>query len=147
MKLVKITLNNSAKIMKAFSEAQGKARERMIDSYNDLERIIGYVNRDCHFNVRRDLKTGITKIMTGGMTKKALEGTVVHYDFAQNFPNAYRYAPSSTHFDLTYKSGDWYVDIDSITRSGCPRAHKLGSYTITFSESAIQKILEMYAYI
>lgn len=58
-----------------------------------------------------------------GISKKALLGSeVVDCDInAQNFPNAYRYTPESTHFSAIYKTTGWVVT--NIWRDRCNTAN------------------------
>lgn len=126
MKNVIINEKNAAKIMQAFAAKQGRASVRTINSFDELVSIC----------------KGIEKRV--GISKRAMDGTTVHYDFRQHFPNAYKFRPESTHFDLTHKSGKWCIDIDSISRYTTPNKNTAYEYTLSLSETAKTAVLENY---
>lgn len=92
--------------MTVFYGAQGRSAARVIEAYRDIERIIQGVEKRCGVGQR--------------IPKKAFCGTVVKYDFRQQFPSAYKYTPDSTHFNLYFENNKWYIDIDSVKRGNCP---------------------------
>lgn len=92
---------NETKIADAIANAQGKATARTID--------IGDVYRATQCLDKLDIP------------KKYKEGLAYDVDMnAQNFPNAYRFVPESTHFVLTYKKGSWRIS--DIRRAMCRHA-------------------------
>lgn len=83
---------NKGKIESIIAASQGRAKERTIDVDDIFATAVG---------IERKL----------GIPKKHLEGCVFWCDpNAQDFPNAYKYAPHSTQFRLTFYGGKWRVD-------------------------------------
>lgn len=96
-----IKQENESKIQQMIDDAQGRATARVID-INDI--LNATVKIEAVLNV----------------PKKYLEGIVYSVDMnAQDFPNAYKYVPDSTHFVLTYIKGSWRVS--DIARCACRR--------------------------
>lgn len=125
MKEIIIKTENAEKIMNAINDVQGKAKARTIDSFEDIERIL----EDIHQRL-------------GDIPKKALEGTLVYYDFRQHFPSAYRYLPDSTHLDLVYRKGTWRLL--RVGRGRCPNTLKQYPYELHLSDEAKEAILRRY---
>lgn len=117
----RIVITNVEAIAEAIKTAEGKATARTLD-VKKIQKILD----------------GVSK----GITKTALNGTKVHYDGAQHFPNAYKYRPESTHFRAENVRGKWYVT--DIYRDTCPNRAK--NTQVTYSEDAIKAILENARY-
>ena len=125
MKEIIIKESNKDKIMDAIKAVQGKATVRTIDSYDKIAEIIS------------DVEDRI-----GTISKKALEGTEVHYDFRQHFAKAYNGAPISTHISFVYRNGSWRVT--DVERTYCPDRWSDYPYSLKLSETAKQAILKRY---
>lgn len=127
MKKIIIKEENAEKIMAAFESKQGRARERKINSFSDLKyEIVGIERR------------------LDGMSKKAMNGTKIEFDFRQQFPSAYKYTPDSTHFVLYFENNVWKIDVDSIGRYTCPNRKSSYGYVMHLSETAKAEILKRY---
>lgn len=71
--------------------------------------------------------------------KKHMIGIKVDVDSnAQDFPNAYKYRPESTHYIITRKAAGW--DISDIDRGTTRRANK--RFLVLLTEDAEKAILE-----
>ena len=113
---MKILITNENKLEEALSVAQGKATARTI-GVADVRRIINRIN----------------------VPKNKLDGTTLHYDGAEHFPNAYKYRPESTHFVATNIKGKWYIT--DIYRATCP--NRIGWNTnIQYSDEAKQWLID-----
>lgn len=128
MKKIIVKKENSEKIMKIFSEVQGRATARTIDSYSELEKIIEGIEKRVHLGFE--------------MKKKSLEGTRVHYSFKQHFPKSYKYSPSATLFDLEYSKGKWYLC--EVERGSCPESNSYYKYDLFLSDTAKMEVLSWY---
>lgn len=116
---------NREKIEKLLGQVQGKATARIILNYQHILEIIeGVENR------------------IGPITKKALEGTQVFYDFRQSFPQAYKYTAESTHMTLRYSKGEWRLV--RLTRFTCPNMTAYYPYELRLSNTAKEAILRRY---
>lgn len=113
---MKINIQNTDKLSKAIADAQGKATARTITA--------GGI---CHI---------LDKIK---VPKNRLNGTMVHYDGGEHFPNAYKYRPESTHWIAENINGKWYV-VD-IYRDTCPNRNGW-SGEIKYSDPAKEWIIE-----
>ena len=71
------------------------------------------------------------------VSKAALKGTQVWYTGAEQFPNAYRYSPQSTHFRAEYNGRGWVVT--DIVRGTCP--NRRSNTSVTLSDSAKDAVL------
>lgn len=119
MKEIIVNGKNSGKIIEELEKVQGKARTRTV-CIDDISHIITKI-----------------KCFLPTISKKALDGTVVHYMNGEHFPNRYKGTPYSTQFKLRFHSGTWRIyDI-------C-RDHANGSkeFEITLSESAKAEIIK-----
>lgn len=119
MKEIIVNEKNSGKIIEELEKVQSKAWMRTV-RIDDISNIIT--------KIERFLPT---------ISKKALDGTVVHYMNGEHFPNRYKGTPYSTQFKLRFHSGSWRIyDI-------C-RDHANGSkeFEITLSESAKAEIIK-----
>ena len=125
MKDIIIKESNKEKINEIIKKADGRARERIIESYEELVKI-------CE-SVEDRLKP---------MTKKAMDGTKIHYDFRDHFPRAYKYTPASTHVDLIFKNGSWRL-VD-IYRDTCPNLNCCYYYRLELSETAKESVLNRF---
>ena len=117
----RIVITNVEAIAEAIKTAEGKATARTLD-VKKIQKILDGVSN--------------------GSTKTAINGTKVHYDGAQHFPNAYKYRPESTHFTAENVRGKWYVT--DIYRDTCP--NRVKNTQVTYSEDAIKAILENARY-
>lgn len=100
---MKIKANDIEKLTVAIKEAEGRATARTITPMT-IKYVVGEVERKL------------------GIAKKDMNGVRVHYTGAQQFPNAYRYSPDSTHFEMANVRGTWYVT--KIYRLNCPNRRK-----------------------
>ena len=121
---MKIIVNekNKDRIAEEITKAEGKARERRI-SYRSIV----------------DAVTHIEKHL--GIPKKDMLGIVVDVDdHAQDFPNAYKYTPSSTHFVVMRVSSGWALTFIGrcATRRGSQR------YITKLTDVAKESILQKY---
>lgn len=99
MKPIKIT--NAAKLADMIQAAEGRATARTITPA-DIEKALEQV----------------TERVLMLSTRKDATGTRVEADpNAQQFPNAYKYIPESTHFTAELKAAGWTVT--DITRARC----------------------------
>lgn len=126
-KYVEIKEENAEKIMKVFNEVQGRSSTRMVNSFKDVTDLVDSVEK----RIR-------------GITKKAKEGTTADEKFQQQFPNAYKHRPMSTHYTIIFKNGKWKIDLNSIERATCPNNSKYYSYNLNLSDSAKEAILALY---
>lgn len=63
------------------------------------------------------------------LPKIKLKGVRVDYSGAEKFPNAYKYAPESTHFSAVHTGREWQI-VD-IRRAECPNRLKACRVTLT----------------
>lgn len=113
---------DSEKLIQAINEAQGKAKARTVKAEE-----IRYILQE----------------ISEGIPKAKLHGTVVNYDGAERFPNAYKYTPESTHWRAENIKGKWYIT--NIFRSKCP--NRIKNTYIEYSEEAKQRIIENASYV
>ncbi|MBO7043556.1 hypothetical protein J6W34_03305 [bacterium] len=75
------------------------------------------------------------------ISKKSLIGTeIVDCDLnAQNFPNAYRFTPESTHFSAIYKSTGWVITDIWRSRTNAPTKKLIAKLSETAKESLIAR--------
>ncbi len=126
MKPIIINDRNAERIMKEFSDIQGKATARTVDSFEQLLKIVKEID-----------------VRLYGIPKAALEGTSVIYNFSQQFPNSYKFTPESTHFSLLYSKGSWRIT--TISRGFCPNRYNNGyPYALKLSDSAKDAVLKLY---
>ena len=116
MEQKRILLSNREKLQAAIQEAEGRATARTI-TVDDIVRIC--------------------KAAEAGLTKKALDGTMLYYDGGQQFPNAYKHRPESTHFTAGMVKGKWYVFC--IKRDTCP--DRSYNCEILYSEDAREELI------
>lgn len=90
---MKIIVNekNREKINEAILSAEGRANARCI-GYSHIAEAIARI--DAHLGIPKVYQVGIS--------------ATVDY-FAQHFPSAYKYTPTSTHFSLVRTSSGWAV--------------------------------------
>lgn len=75
-----------------------------------------------------------------GCTKKGMEGLTVHVDWnSQDFPNAYRGVPMSTHFTLVYEKRSWRFV--SAERSRCGESKR---YDVTLTDLMREELLKAF---
>jgi len=73
-------------------------------------------------------------------TKKSLEGLTVNVDLnSQDFPNAYRGVPMSTHFTLVYEKRSWRFV--SAERSCCGESER---YDVILTDLMREELLEAF---
>lgn len=114
---------NKNRIDEAIKKAEGKATARCI-SHKTVFRIIDSLNG-----------------RFGNVSKKNLKGTVIHFDNAQHFPNAYHYRPESTHFKARHNGTNW--TLTDVYRDTCP--NRMSFYvSIELSDMAKNAILKNY---
>lgn len=117
---IKINPSNSEKIDAAIRTAEGRASVRQISA----KLIITVAD-------------GIAARLA--IPKKAMVGIRVEADpNAQQFPNAYKYTPESTHFTMIYKPGGWYLT--DIMRA--PTKAPTRAYSVVLTDEAKQAIVE-----
>lgn len=103
-KWVIINKNTIHDIMKTFKIVQGKCEERIVVNFVDLYYILDDI-----------FKTLMDNGLLGDKKIKR-----IHYDFGHNFPTDDISFPKSTHFDIIYKQGFFFIDLNSIKRDYCP---------------------------
>jgi len=113
---MKILITNEEKLTNAITEAEGKATARTVTA-KDIVRVLSRIT----------------------VPKVHLDGTTVHYDGAEHFPNAYKYRPESTHWEAKNVKGKWYVT--DVYRATCPNRSK-SNVKIVYSDDAKKYILE-----
>lgn len=73
-------------------------------------------------------------------TKKSMEGLTVNVDLnSQDFPNAYRGVPMSTHFTLVYEKRSWRFV--SAERSRCGESKR---YDVTLTDPMREELLKAF---
>lgn len=73
-------------------------------------------------------------------TKKSMEGLTVNVDLnSQDFPNAYRGVPMSTHFTLVYERRSWRFV--SAERSRCGESKR---YDVTLTDPMREELLKAF---
>ena len=116
---------NAERIMEQIRSVQGRATERIIDSFEQIRHIISEVEN-----------------RIGDMKKNDLEETYFVYDFRHHFPRSYKYKAQSTHIKVMFYNGSWkLIDCD---RYNCPNGNFRYSYELCLSETAKRAILERY---
>lgn len=108
----------SAKLKAAIDAAEGKATARCLS----VDTVVGT----------------LIKVSDRVGSARASAGTKVHYDCGQHFPNAYKYAAYSTHFEAEHNGRTWYIT--DIYRSYCPSREYEG--IVAYSDSAKKAILD-----
>lgn len=125
-KMVIIKKENEEKIMSVFNEVQGKSTSRYIYNFKQLEKITNSVDERCN------------------ISKKALNGTKVNYDFREEFGSSYKYTPMSTHFTIVFDNNKWYIDLNSIKRDKTPNLKCEHCYQLILSDTAKDEILSKH---
>jgi len=75
-------------------------------------------------------------------SKKSREGLKINVDYnAQDFPNAYKYTPESTHFTAEYKNGSWRIT--GVYRDRCRRSGN--EYLITMPDQLKEALIAHYS--
>ena len=122
---IEINEKNMAKIESALNEVQKRSRERTI-------------------TVKQIMEMPNTLKRHYGIHKKDFEGSVFYIDMnAQNFPNAYKYKPMSTQFEIYCKNGKFRLD--GITREQTRREGKrVIAYLSETTKEAILKSAETF---
>lgn len=73
-------------------------------------------------------------------TKKSMEGLTVHVDLnSQDFPNAYRGVPMSTHFVLVYEKRSWRFVYAERMRCGVSKR-----YDVTLPDAMREELLKRF---
>lgn len=73
-------------------------------------------------------------------TKKSMEGLTVHVDLnSQDFPNAYRGVPMSTHFVLVYEKHSWRFVYAERMRCGVSKR-----YDVTLPDAMREELLKRF---
>lgn len=86
-----ISIKNIEKLTEAINAAEGRATARTITAQG-ITRQLEYIEK------------------TLRIKKKDMVGIKTDVDIhAQNFPNAYKYRPESTHFRAERRSSGWYI--------------------------------------
>lgn len=116
-----INITNEAKVSEAIKKAEGRATARTI-TVNDIV---------CQLNKIR-------------VPKSKLNGTVVHYNGAEHFPNAYKYRPECTHWIAENRNGRWYLT--HIYRDTCPN-RSTWRMEVKYSQEAIDWLIKNESYI
>ena len=122
----KIIMNNESKkeaLQMELDALQRKCSARTLDA-TDVIRILEKVEQDLD------------------ITKKALNGTKVHYDGSEHFPSAYKYKPECTHFLAEHNGKCWVVT--NVYRGTCNNREK--NTNITLSETAKEALLERHCF-
>ncbi len=111
---------NRERIEATIREAEGRATARTI-TYGDITRAIAELEKALN------------------ICKKDMTGITADIDYhAQNFPNAYKYTPESTHITVTRKTSAW--DLARVYRDTTRReGHR---YHLTLTEDAKKAIIQ-----
>lgn len=73
-------------------------------------------------------------------TKKSMEGLTVNVDLnSQDFPNAYRGVPMSTHFTLVYEKRSW-----RFVRTERSRCGEFKRYDVTLTDPMREELLKAF---
>lgn len=73
-------------------------------------------------------------------TKKSMEGLTVNVDLnSQDFPNAYRGVPMSTHFTLVYEKRSW-----RFVRAERSRCGEFKRYDVTLTDRMREELLKAF---
>ena len=123
-KRIVINEKNSERITSEIKAAEGKATARTV-TLKDIEKAIARAEKP--FGNR--------------IPKAKLDGTHIFYDGGEKFPNAYKYTPYSTHFELENVNGKWYL-LD-VCRAICP--NRMSSGHIKYGDAAQAWIIEQAA--
>ena len=76
----------------------------------------------------------------GDCTKKSMEGLIVNVDLnSQDFPNAYRGVPMSTHFVLVYEKRSWRFVYAERMRCGVSKR-----YDVTLPDAMREELLKRF---
>lgn len=112
--------SNKTKINDIIKAAEGRATARTID-YWSIVRMIETLEKSL------------------GIAKKHMIGIVADIDInAQDFPNAYKYTPQSTHFTIIRKTSGW--DLQTVYRDTTRRYNH--RFHVTLTEDAKKAIVE-----
>lgn len=125
MKPIIVKQENASRIMQVIREVQKRTTARTIDDFSQIEYIINGVEH-----------------RIGRITKRALEGTTIIYDFRQHFPNRYKYKADSTFIVLVFLKGNWRMV--NCGRGECPNINTCYPYELQLSDNAKQEILRRY---
>ena len=111
MKPIIIKPENREAIQAAIQAAEGRATARTItyeDIIDDIKRVEKHlcISKKAMLNIRADIDHN-----------------------AQQFPNAYRYTPESTHYTMTRAASGWRLD--SISRDTCRAPSRAVALTLT----------------
>lgn len=111
---------NREKIEAAIREVEGRATARTV-TYGEIAIAIAELEK------------------TLNICKKDMMGIIADIDYhAQNFPNAYKYTPESTHIKITRKNSAW--DLVRVYRDTTRReGHR---YHLTLTEDAKKAIIK-----
>lgn len=119
MKPININETNATKISGILESVQKRSKVRTITA-EDIYRTVKEVEKHL------------------GIPKKYLNGVCIHCDLnAQDFPNAYKYRPESTHFTAEYRSGTW--KLTDVWRDTTERTKRV---RISLTEEAEAKVIE-----
>lgn len=126
--LLNNTLKNWDTLSNELKEVQKSCTARTID-IDDIKKIIKEIEKNLEF--RR-------------LPKSTWDGLVVYCNpYQDQFPNAYKYTPDGTFFNLTYRNNCWRVlSIDRGICSGSPN-RKL---EYRFTDEQKQKMLDSLIY-
>ena len=115
---------NLAKLNAAIKEAEGRATARTIDAETIFK---------CAAHIERVL----------GIPKVKMIGIVANVDYhSQNFPNAYKYTPESTHFTMEYTKSGWVLlDVSRRTTRRQAQCYRL-SLTPTAKDAIVHSMEE-----
>lgn len=119
---MKILINekNADKINAAIKEAEGRASVRTV-TFTEVMKSVKHIE------------------MTLGIPKTKMVGIIADVDYhAQNFPNAYKYTPESTHFCMERKNSGWVLI--HVSRETTRRMTQ--GYRLTLTETAKAAIIE-----
>ena len=119
MKII-VKESNFDKIKQAIKVAEGRATARTICA-SDIFTAVQYIEQYLD------------------IPKKLLLGVKAQVDYnAQNFPNAYKYIPESTHFELERVASGWAVTAIYRGRCGGPKS----TYHLKLTEEAKAAIIQ-----
>lgn len=122
---------NADRITAILTEANGKAKERTIKDYAELKQCVA------------EIVTHLNRI--GTISKKALTGTHITWDFGYNYPGSYTYRPESTQFCAIFDGKNWKLtwcgrdySRTTVSKYGC------NNFCYTLSATARDEILRMF---
>lgn len=104
---------NTKEDIEKYKKAYDDSKAEFINLASKADAVLDETQKKC--KVRTINMIDVCKALTEineklSIQKKSMEGITVHIDInSQSFPKAYKYIPESTHFEATYKNGQWII--------------------------------------